>query len=104
MDERLAGRVALVTGATSNIGRAIALAYAAAGARVVVSGRDPHRGAAVVGQARAAGGEARFVPVALDGTAARSQQLAAAATAAYGRIDVLVNNAGVYPGLQTLGL
>ena len=45
---RLSGLTALVTGSTSNIGRAIAVAYAAEGAHVVVSGRDDDRGAAVV--------------------------------------------------------
>ncbi|MDN2501644.1 SDR family NAD(P)-dependent oxidoreductase, partial [Nocardia nova] len=50
---RLSGRTALITGSTSNIGRAIAVAYAAAGAHVVVSGRDDERGAAVVAEIRA---------------------------------------------------
>lgn len=90
---RLEGRTALITGATSNIGRAIALAYGAAGARVVVSGRDATRGAAV---AQASGGQ--FIATDLDGSAQASEALAAAATEALGgRIDILVNSAGVYP-------
>jgi NAD(P)-dependent dehydrogenase (short-subunit alcohol dehydrogenase family) len=51
MTSRLQGRTALVTGSTSNIGRAIALAFAAEGAHVIVSGRDADRGAAVVAEA-----------------------------------------------------
>jgi NAD(P)-dependent dehydrogenase (short-subunit alcohol dehydrogenase family) len=101
---RLSGKTALVTGATSNIGRAIALAFAAEGAHVVVSGRDPDRGAAVVKEIAAAGGRAHFVPADLDGRPGRSQELAELATAALGgRIDILVNNAGVYPGPDTPG-
>src|SRR6201996_8125068 len=82
---RLAGRTALVTGATSNIGRAIAVAFAAEGALVAVSGRDRDRGAAVVKEIEAAGGRARFVPVDLDGSASRSAALAAIPTPALGR-------------------
>jgi NAD(P)-dependent dehydrogenase (short-subunit alcohol dehydrogenase family) len=102
MDHRLHGRNALVTGATSNIGRAIALAYGAAGAHVAVSGRDPDRGAAVVAEVRAAGGRADFVPADLDGSPERSRALADAATTVLGHVDVLVNNAGVYPNGTTL--
>jgi len=101
---RLAGKTALVTGATSNIGRAIALAFAAEGAHVVVSGRDPGRGAAVVKEITAVGGRAHFIPADLDGRADRSRELAELATATLGgRIDILVNNAGVYPGSDTPG-
>jgi NAD(P)-dependent dehydrogenase (short-subunit alcohol dehydrogenase family) len=99
---RLAGQTALVTGATSNIGRAIALAFAAEGALVAVSGRDPGRGAAVVKEIAAAGGRAHFVPADLDGSAGRSRELAELATATLGgRIGILVNNAAIYPGAVT---
>ncbi|BCJ29498.1 SDR family NAD(P)-dependent oxidoreductase [Actinocatenispora sera] len=98
MTQRLQGRTALVTGSTSNIGRAIARAFAAEGAHVVVSGRDDNRGDAVVAEIERAGGRASFVRADLDGTAEASQALAAEATRRLGgRLDILVNNAGIYP-------
>ncbi|MGY5010870.1 SDR family NAD(P)-dependent oxidoreductase [Streptomyces sp. 900105755] len=102
MTMRLTGKTALVTGATSNIGRAIAEAFAAEGAHVVVSGRSAERGAEVVEGIRARGGRADFVRADLDGSAAASRALAEEATRVLGgHVDVLVNNAGVYPGDAT---
>jgi NAD(P)-dependent dehydrogenase (short-subunit alcohol dehydrogenase family) len=103
MSGRLEGKTALVTGATNNIGRAIAEAFAAEGAHVVVSGRSEERGAEVVDGIRARGGRAEFVAADLDGSAKTSRKLASQATSALGgRIDILVNNAGIYPGVSTV--
>src|SRR5262245_30398504 len=66
MAGRLQGKTALVTGATSNIGRAIAEAFAAEGAHVVISGRSAQRGAQVVDGIRARGGRVDFVMAELD--------------------------------------
>jgi NAD(P)-dependent dehydrogenase (short-subunit alcohol dehydrogenase family) len=102
MTDRLAGKTALVTGGTSNIGRAIAIAFAAEGARVVGSGRDAQRGAEVMETIRAAGGQAAFLPAVLDGSLAASHSLAERATEHLGgHIDILVNNAGIFPSLAT---
>ncbi|OQQ13646.1 short-chain dehydrogenase [Streptomyces sp. M41(2017)] len=102
MSMRLEGRTALVTGATSNIGRAIAEAFAAQGAHVAVSGRSAERGEEVVEGIRARGGRADFVRAELDGSAAASRALAEEATRILGgRIDILVNNAGIYPADST---
>jgi NAD(P)-dependent dehydrogenase (short-subunit alcohol dehydrogenase family) len=96
---RLADKTALVTGATSNIGRAIAVAFAAEGAHVVVAGRSQERGAEVVKEIETAGGRADFVRADLDRSADASTALASEATRLLGgRIDILVSNAGVYPG------
>ena len=102
MGTRLANKTALITGSTSNIGRATAIAFAADGAHVVVSGRNTERGAEVVEYIRTAGGRADFVAIELDGSLATSAALAEQATALLGgRVDVLVNNAGIFPGDTT---
>jgi NAD(P)-dependent dehydrogenase (short-subunit alcohol dehydrogenase family) len=85
----LAGHTALVTGATSGIGQAIALRLARAGAEVVVHGRDATRGAETVNAILGAGGRARFVQADL-GDPADLQRLVEEA----GDVDVLVNSAG----------
>jgi NAD(P)-dependent dehydrogenase (short-subunit alcohol dehydrogenase family) len=91
MDEKtLQGQTALVTGATSGIGRAAANALAAEGATVIVHGRDAARGAEVVEELQAAGADARFLAAEL-GDADQVRELAAAA----GEVDILVNNGGI---------
>jgi NAD(P)-dependent dehydrogenase (short-subunit alcohol dehydrogenase family) len=86
----LAGQRALVTGATSGIGRAIAMRLALDGAEVVVQGRDVERGAKTVDEIVAAGGHARFVPANLSDPADIKRLVDYA-----GSLDILVNNAGV---------
>ncbi len=94
MDTGLTGRPVLVTGATANIGRAIAMAFAGEGARVAVVGRDEAAGRSVVDLALAAGA-ADAVFIAADVTDDdQVQAMAATALARFGRLDVLVNNVG----------
>ena len=91
---RVAGKVAIVTGATSGLGAAAARRLAEEGANVLVTGRDEGRGQAVVDSIAAAGGTARFHP--LDVTDEDAWQATVeSATAAHGRLDILVNNAGI---------
>jgi NAD(P)-dependent dehydrogenase (short-subunit alcohol dehydrogenase family) len=94
----LAGQVAFVTGASSGIGRGIALRFARDGASIVVHGRNTERVAAVVAEIEAQGGIAR--PLIADlGVLGGLKQVAADAVQVFGKIDILVNNAGV--GLYT---
>ena len=101
MSYDFSGRTALVTGSTSGIGRATAVKLAAAGAHVIISGRNAERGDATVTAIRAAGGTADFVAVELS-TAQSVRDLAARARElGGGHIDILVNNAGIFPGGPT---
>lgn len=90
----LDGRVALVTGASSGIGEAVAIALAEAGAKVAVNGRRAERLAALVAKIEAAGGAAFMLPG--DMTDEHQASRIVADTAAhFGRLDILVNSAGV---------
>jgi len=93
----LTGKRALVTGATSGIGKATALALAAVGATVAVSGRDPDKGRAVVEAIGSAGGSAVFVAADLSDATSAIDLSVRAADALGGGIDILVNSAGVFP-------
>jgi len=89
---RLAGKIAIVTGSTRGIGRGIAEMFAAEGARVVVTGRSREAGNEVKSAITGAGGEAIYVPT----DVGREEDIAAMVAvtlAAYGRLDILVNNA-----------
>ena len=101
---RIEGRIAIVTGGSSGIGRAISLLFAAEGATVVIAdltedvveGGDPTR--ILI---EAAGGNAVFLRADL-GTASDVDELARETIARFGRIDVLVNNAATYVGKPLL--
>jgi len=91
--KRFQDRVALVTGGTSGIGKATALAFAAEGARVVVAGRRETEGTAVVADIRRKGGQATFVVTDVTRDA-DVRKLVDSAHRSYGRLDVAFNNAG----------
>ena len=90
---RLAGKVAIVTGGGSGIGRAVALAFAREGARVTVTGRRQEKLAETLQEMRAQGGEGLAVVCDVS-KAADTQRAAEQTEMAFGRTDVLVNNAG----------
>jgi NAD(P)-dependent dehydrogenase (short-subunit alcohol dehydrogenase family) len=93
MSKRLEGKVALVTGASSGIGRATALLFASEGAKIIVGARRASELDRLVTEIQAAGGEA----VALAGdvrSEAYAQDLVALAVRRFGRLDIAFNNAG----------
>jgi NAD(P)-dependent dehydrogenase (short-subunit alcohol dehydrogenase family) len=93
---RVAGKVAIITGGGSGIGRAAAELLAKEGAAVVVATRSPEKGEETIRRIRATGGDVRFIPT----DVTREEDcvaLVARTVEAYGRLDVLVNNAAIYP-------
>ncbi len=106
MSERLfslKGKAALITGGSRGIGRAIALAFAEAGASLVVSSRNkrPPELEKVAEEIQAKGGKAMAIPAHV-GKKEDVQNVVQKTLKEYGRIDVLVNNAGANPVLSTL--
>ena len=92
---RLEGKVAIVTGSSSGLGRAIAVLFAKEGARVVVNAdRNVAGGEETVGMIKKAGGEAIFVKASV-AVSKDCKRLVQTAVDTYGRLDILVNNAGV---------
>jgi 2-dehydro-3-deoxy-D-gluconate 5-dehydrogenase len=90
----LAGKVAVITGGNGGIGLGMAKGMAAAGAAIVVAGRDAAKNSAAVKELQAAGGKASAIPVdVLQEESCRN--LIEATMKAHGRLDVLVNNAGM---------
>jgi NAD(P)-dependent dehydrogenase (short-subunit alcohol dehydrogenase family) len=87
-------KVALITGGTTGIGRATALAFAQAGARVVITGRRATQGQETLDLVRQAGGEGFFVQADVS-RSADMEKLVAQIDATYGRLDYAFNNAGI---------
>lgn len=101
MAGRLAGKVALITGGGTGIGKAIAILFAAEGARVAICGRTLRTLQETAAEIRQAGGEALAVPADVRDAAA-VQALTQQTLQRFGQIDVLVNNAGVRASIGTL--
>ncbi|MGZ8483691.1 MAG: SDR family NAD(P)-dependent oxidoreductase [Candidatus Binatia bacterium] len=93
-EKKLLGKVALITGGSRGIGRAIAAAYADQGARVFICGRNPEDVNRAVAEIRQSGGEIDGAAGDV-GNAADVRRIVAAAVAKYSSIDVLINNASI---------
>jgi NAD(P)-dependent dehydrogenase (short-subunit alcohol dehydrogenase family) len=98
---KMDGKTVLITGSTDGVGRYVAEKLAAAGAKVLVHGRDRGRAKALVEEIRRQGqGDAVFYPADLSSLAG-TRQLAAAVLADHQRLDIFISNAGI--GSRTLG-
>ncbi|HUN70722.1 MAG TPA: SDR family NAD(P)-dependent oxidoreductase [Steroidobacteraceae bacterium] len=92
-----AQRIALITGSTDGLGRAVARALAAAGFQVIIHGRDAQRGTVLARQISEQGGSAEFHRADF-ASLAEVRTLAAAVRSAHERLDLLINNAGIGTG------
>ena len=88
---------ALITGGTSGIGRAVANKLAQLGIHTLVVGRNEERGEKTIAEIRAAGGQANFISSDLRDASSARQVARRAIELGNGHIDILINNAGVYP-------
>src|SRR6266404_919542 len=88
---------ALIIGGTSGIGRAVANKLAALGIHVIVVGRDLERGKKTVAEIRAVGGKADFISSDLRGAESARELARKAIELGNGHVDILINNAGIYP-------
>jgi NAD(P)-dependent dehydrogenase (short-subunit alcohol dehydrogenase family) len=88
---------ALITGGTSGIGRAVANKLAQLGVHVLVIGRNVERGEKTIAEIRTAGGQADFISSDLRDASSARQVARRAVELGNGRVDILINNAGVYP-------
>lgn len=94
MNADLSGKVAIVTGGTSGIGRDAAVLFAKAGAKVAVAGRREREGKKTVGMIRVAGGDAIFVKTDVS-RGAEVRALVRKTVEKFGRLDIAFNNAGI---------
>jgi len=92
---------ALITGGTSGIGRAVARKLAQLDVRVLVVGRNVARGEKTVGEIQSAGGQADFIASDLRDAASAREVAAKAIKLGNGHVDILINNAGVFPFAPT---
>jgi NAD(P)-dependent dehydrogenase (short-subunit alcohol dehydrogenase family) len=92
---RLNNKVALITGGTSGIGEATALLFAQEGAEVAITGRNRQRGATVLERIKEVGSEAMFFKADVS-IAGDCRRVVEETVAAFGRLDILFNNAGVF--------
>ena len=88
---------ALITGGTSGIGRAVANKLAELGVHVVVVGRNVKRGEEAIAEIRTAGGQADFISSDLRDVSSAREVARRAVELGNGQIDILINNAGIYP-------
>jgi NAD(P)-dependent dehydrogenase (short-subunit alcohol dehydrogenase family) len=97
------GKVCVITGGTDGIGKAAAYELAAQGAKLLIHGRDPDKGARAVAELRAGSRNPEIEFLQADfGSLAEVRRLAAAITERAPRVDVLINNAGGFFGRRTL--
>lgn len=101
MGGQFAGKTVVITGGSTGIGRATALAFAGQGARVVIGNRDEQRGAETVAAIEQIGGTAFFVPTDVT-VAADVERLMRTAAERFGSLDVLFNNAGTFGPIGAL--
>ena len=97
MSLNLSGKVAIITGGNSGIGRATAQVFARAGARVVIAARNAERGQQVIEELKRSGGEGLFVATDVS-QRAQVETLVAKTVERFGRLDCAVNNAAGYMG------
>jgi NAD(P)-dependent dehydrogenase (short-subunit alcohol dehydrogenase family) len=99
MSPVLDGKIAIITGASRGIGRAIALRFAGEGAKLLLTTTNPERVAGVVNEIKAKGGEA----VALEADISDendTKKIAEKVMQQYGKVDILINNAGIWYGVE----
>ena len=100
---KLQGKVAIVTGGNSGIGKGIALMFAKEGARVCIVGRNEQRGQDAVQQIKALGAEGFFLKADV-GNAQDMQMIVNKTVETYGKVDIMVNNAAIIHQAKLLDL
>ncbi|PWT88714.1 MAG: short-chain dehydrogenase [Acidobacteria bacterium] len=93
---RLAGKVAIITGAASGIGREAALLFATEGAKVVIADLNDAAGSAVIEEVKRSGSDAKYVRTDVS-KSADVENLVRVTEQSFGKLDVMMNNAGIFP-------